>query len=123
MHVFRWSIRSLKLLPDSILLSQQIRVAEGRPLGMSQGDVIFTGHAIECRLNAEDCQNDFQPSPGKVTRAQFPAGPGIRIDTHIESGITVPPYYDSLLGKLIVWGEDRAEAITPPATCVGAMSS
>jgi acetyl-CoA carboxylase biotin carboxylase subunit len=93
------------------LVAQQIRVAEGRPLGMSQSDIIFNGHAIECRINAEDCQNDFQPSPGKVIRAQFPAGPGIRIDTHIESGVTVPPYYDSLLGKLIVWGEDRTEAI------------
>jgi len=94
------------------LIAQQIRIAEGRPLGMSQEEVCFNGHAIECRLNAEDCMNNFQPSPGTVSAAQFPAGPGIRIDSHIETGSVVPPYYDSLLGKLIVWGEDRATAMS-----------
>ncbi|MDG2175160.1 MAG: acetyl-CoA carboxylase biotin carboxylase subunit [Gammaproteobacteria bacterium] len=93
------------------LVAQQIRIAEGRPLGINQEDVTFHGHAIECRLNAEDCSNDFLPCPGTITQAIFPAGPGIRIDTHIESGSIVPPYYDSLLGKLIVWGEDRQEAV------------
>ena len=93
------------------LVAQQIRVAEGRPLGLSQGDIRFHGHAIECRLNAEDCANDFQPSPGMVTLAAFPAGEGIRMDSHIETGIVIPPFYDSLLGKLIVWGNDRREAV------------
>jgi len=94
------------------LVAQQIRVAEGRPLGMTQNDIAFYGHAIECRLNAEDCRNDFHPSPGLITAACFAAGEGIRLDSHVESGYTVPPYYDSLLGKLIVWGTDRDEAIS-----------
>lgn len=94
------------------LVAQQIRVAEGRPLGMTQDDIKFYGHAIECRLNAEDSSQDFLPTPGTVTQALFPAGDGIRIDSHIESGSVVPPYYDSLLGKLIVWGNDRDEAIS-----------
>jgi acetyl-CoA carboxylase biotin carboxylase subunit len=93
------------------LVAQQIRVAEGRPLGLGQDDIRFYGHAIECRLNAEDCANDFQPSPGMVTQAAFPAGEGIRMDSHIETGIAIPPFYDSLLGKLIVWGKDRTEAV------------
>jgi len=93
------------------LVGQQIRIAEGRPLGMSQEDIRFYGHAIECRLNAEDCNNDFMPSPGTVTRALFPAGEGIRMDSHIETGSKVPPFYDSLLGKLIVWGSSRDEAV------------
>ncbi len=93
------------------LVAQQIRVAEGRPLGLGQDDIRFYGHAIECRLNAEDCANDFQPSPGMVTLAAFPAGEGIRMDSHIETGIAIPPFYDSLLGKLIVWGKDRTEAV------------
>ena len=93
------------------LVAQQIRIAEGRPLSLRQDDIRFTGHAIECRLNAEDCGNDFQPSPGTINRAAFPAGPGIRIDSHIETGSTIPPFYDSLLGKLIVWGKDRPEAV------------
>ncbi len=94
------------------LVGQQIRIAEGRVLGMTQADIHFYGHAIECRLNAEDCNNDFHPSPGLVERALYPAGEGIRIDSHIESGCTVPPFYDSLLGKLIVWGKDRQEAVS-----------
>jgi acetyl-CoA carboxylase biotin carboxylase subunit len=93
------------------LIAQQIRLAEGKPLGLNQDDVSFHGHAIECRLNAEDCSNDFLPCPGTVTQAIFPAGSGIRIDTHRESNSNVPPFYDSLLGKLIVWGNDRQEAI------------
>lgn len=93
------------------LVAQQIRVAEGRPLGINQEDIVFQGHAIECRLNAEDCSNDFHPSPGNISRAIFPAGESIRVDSHIESGSNVPPFYDSLLGKLITWGNTRAEAV------------
>lgn len=94
------------------LVAQQIRVAEGRPLGMTQEDIQFYGHAIECRLNAEDPSNNFIPSPGTITRALFPAGEGIRMDSHIETGSKVPPFYDSLLGKLIVWGKTRNEAVS-----------
>jgi acetyl-CoA carboxylase biotin carboxylase subunit len=93
------------------LVARQISVAEGRPLALRQEDVIFNGHAIECRINAEDCGNNFHPSPGTVKAASFPAGEGIRVDTHIESGSVVPPFYDSLLGKLIVHAADRAAAI------------
>lgn len=93
------------------LVEEQIAVAEGRKLRLKQNDVSFSGHAIECRINAEDWTQDFRPSPGTVTRTTFPVGPGIRVDTHMQAGAKVPPYYDSLLGKLIVHGVDRAEAI------------
>ncbi len=93
------------------LVEEQIAVAEGRKLRWKQDEVKFFGHAIECRINAEDWAQNFRPSPGTVTRALFPAGHGIRVDTHIQSGASVPHYYDSLLGKLIVHGADRAEAL------------
>jgi len=93
------------------LVAEQIAVAEGRKLGFAQNDVGFDGHAIEFRINAEDCARNFRPSPGAVTRADFPAGDGIRVDTHIEAGVTVPPFYDSLLAKIIVHGATRDEAI------------
>lgn len=93
------------------LVEQQLLIADGLPLGLTQDDVHFTGHAIEVRINAEDWTQDFRPSPGTVTEARWPAGPDIRVDTHIETGDTVPPYYDSLLGKLIVSGADRAQCI------------
>jgi acetyl-CoA carboxylase biotin carboxylase subunit len=93
------------------LVEEQIAVAEGRKLGWKQYEIKFTGHAIECRINAEDWTQDFRPSPGKVGRAIFPVGQGIRVDSHIQSGATVPPYYDSLMGKVIVRGADRIEAL------------
>ena len=93
------------------LVAEQISVAEGRPLRMTQDDVRFAGHAVEYRINAEDCRADFRPSPGTVAVAAFPAGPGIRVDSHIEAGSVVPPYYDSLLAKIIVHGDDRADAL------------
>jgi len=93
------------------LVAQQIRIAEGRPLGLLQRDVYQRGHAIECRINAEDPDNNFAPSPGHVSAAAFPAASNIRMDTHIETGAVIPPYYDSLMGKLIVWGEDRQSAL------------
>lgn len=93
------------------LIAEQIRIAEGKGLYLRQEDIQFTGHAIECRLNAEDCSADFRPVPGTVTNALFPAGAGIRMDTHMQQGAQVPPYYDSLLGKLIVHGKDRAQAL------------
>jgi acetyl-CoA carboxylase, biotin carboxylase subunit len=93
------------------LVAEQIAVAEGRPLRLDQGDVVTAGHAFECRINAEDPAHGFRPSPGTVTRAVFPAGPGIRVDTHVQAGSAVPPGYDSLLAKLIVSGRDRADAL------------
>ncbi len=93
------------------LVAEQIRVAEGRPLGIRQQDLRFSGHSIECRLNAEDPARDFRPSPGRVTRLHYPAGGAVRVDSHLESGGTVPPYYDSLMAKLIVHGADRAAAL------------
>jgi acetyl-CoA carboxylase biotin carboxylase subunit len=93
------------------LVEEQIAVAESRKLRWNQDEIRFTGHAIECRINAEDCGHDFRPSPGTVTRAVFAAGRGIRVDTHIQAGAMVPPQYDSLLAKLIVHGKDRAEAL------------
>jgi acetyl-CoA carboxylase biotin carboxylase subunit len=93
------------------LVAEQIRVAEGRPLGVRQQDICFSGHSIECRLNAEDPAQDFRPSPGHIARLQYPAGGAVRIDSHLESGATIPPYYDSLMGKLIVHGADRAAAV------------
>jgi acetyl-CoA carboxylase biotin carboxylase subunit len=93
------------------LVEEQIRVAEGQALRYRQADVSFNGHAIECRLNAEDWTHDFRPNPGTVDVAIFPAGHGIRVDTHIQTGAAVPPYYDSLLAKLIVHGRDRPDAI------------
>jgi acetyl-CoA carboxylase biotin carboxylase subunit len=93
------------------LVAEQIAVAEGRRLGLSQASVRLDGHAIECRINAEDPAAGFRPSPGRVTSAVFPAGPGIRVDTHIQAGSAVPPQYDSLLAKLVVTGASRAEAL------------
>lgn len=93
------------------LIEQQLLIADGQPLGIEQGDLTFSGHAIEVRINAEDWRADFRPSPGKILTARWPAGRNIRIDSHIESGGVVPPYYDSLMGKLIVSGATRGDAI------------
>ena len=93
------------------LVAEQIAVAEGLPLRLAQDDVRLAGHAIECRINAEDPADGFRPSPGTVTRAVFPAGPGIRVDTHLQAGTAVPAGYDSLLAKVIASGRDRAEAL------------
>jgi acetyl-CoA carboxylase, biotin carboxylase subunit len=93
------------------VVAEQIWIAEGNPLRLRQDDVALHGHAIECRINAEDWADGFRPSPGTVAVAEFPAGPGIRVDTHVQPGSAVPPWYDSLLAKLIVSGRDRAEAL------------
>ena len=101
------------------LVAEQISVAEGRRLRLTQDEVRLSGHAIECRLNAEDWSRDFRPSPGTVTEAVFPAGAGIRVDTHMQEGAQVPPYYDSLLAKLIVHGTDRADAVARMRQALG----
>jgi acetyl-CoA carboxylase, biotin carboxylase subunit len=93
------------------LVEEQIAIAEGRPLRVRQEDVAFSGHAIECRINAEDPRRDFLPSPGTITGAVFPAGPAVRVDTHVQAGATVPPHYDSLLAKVVARGADRGEAL------------
>lgn len=102
------------------LVALQIAIAEGLPLPLAQSDVTFSGHAFECRLNAENWRDDFRPCPGTVTRAAFPVGPGIRVDTHMQKGATVPPFYDSLLAKVIVHGENRDIAL---ARLSGALAS
>jgi len=94
------------------LVKEQIRVAAGEPLSIPQGDFSrLRGHAIECRVNAEDPYRNFQPSPGLITAYHPPGGPGVRVDTHIYAGYSVPPHYDSLLAKVIVHGRDRTEAL------------
>lgn len=93
------------------LVAEQIAIANGEGLRIRQADVAPRGHAIECRVNAEDPAQDFRPSPGTVRAAVWPAGEGVRVDTHIQDGSSVPPFYDSLLGKLIVHGRDRAEVL------------
>lgn len=93
------------------LVKLQVRIAAGEHLPFRQEEVVLRGHAIECRVNAEDPE-EFLPSPGKITTLRLPGGPGVRVDTHAYAGYTVPPYYDSLLAKLIVRGQDRAEALS-----------
>jgi acetyl-CoA carboxylase biotin carboxylase subunit len=93
------------------LVVAQIEVAAGRPLAWRQADLALTGHAIECRINAEDPSRGFAPAPGTITAWQPPAGDGIRVDTHVTAGYVVPPFYDSLLAKLIVSAADRGAAI------------
>lgn len=93
------------------LVKEQIRVAAGLPLSVKQNDIKFSGHAIECRINAEDADRNFLPSPGRIAAYIAPGGPGVRVDSHAYPGYLIPPYYDSLVSKLIVWGQNREEAI------------
>ena len=104
------------------LVEQQLLVAGGARLSLDQDAIRPRGHAIEVRINAEDPEADFRPCPGTVTRAAWPAGPGIRVDSHIASGGMIPPYYDSLMGKLIVWGEDRPAAVARLACALDTLS-
>jgi acetyl-CoA carboxylase biotin carboxylase subunit len=92
------------------LVAWQIRIAAGTRLTLTERDREPSGHAIECRITAEDATNDFAPSVGTVETYVAPGGPGVRVDSHLYAGYSVPPYYDSLLGKIIVWGRDRDEA-------------
>jgi len=92
------------------IVREQLRIASGEGLSYRQEDISWTGHAVECRINAEDPVK-FLPSPGTITQYHAPGGPGIRVDTHIYNGYTVPPYYDSMIAKLIAHGEDRATAL------------
>jgi acetyl-CoA carboxylase, biotin carboxylase subunit len=100
------------------LVREQLRIAAGEPLERT-GRAECRGHAIEIRLNAEDPRNDFAPAPGRVTRFRPPLGPGVRLDTHLEDGYLVPPHYDSLLGKLVVWDEARPQALERALRALG----
>ena len=100
------------------LVREQLRVASGDALDRT-GRAERRGHALEIRLNAEDPRNDFAPAPGRVTRFRPPLGPGVRLDTHVEEGYLVPPHYDSLLGKLVVWDETRPQAIDRALRALG----
>ncbi|MFA7261554.1 MAG: acetyl-CoA carboxylase biotin carboxylase subunit [Caulobacter sp.] len=100
------------------LVREQIRIAAGLPLSFSQADVVFEGHAIECRINAENART-FAPSPGTINGFHAPGGLGVRLDSALYDGYSIPPYYDSLIGKLIVHGRDRAECIARTQRCLG----
>jgi acetyl-CoA carboxylase, biotin carboxylase subunit len=102
------------------LVAEQIAIADSGVLRLTQSDIRRQGCAIECRVNAEDPQNDFRPSPGIVQRAQWPAGEGLRVDTHIAAGSRVPPFYDSLMGKIIAHGADRASALARLRSAIAA---
>ena len=93
------------------LVAEQIAIADGRGLGVAQPDVACAGAAIECRINAEDPERDFAPSPGTVSEVHWPDGEGIRVDTHIVDGARIPPFYDSMIAKVIAHGPDRATAL------------
>ena len=93
------------------LVAEQIRVAQGEKLQLTQDQVVLQGHAIECRINAEDPDHDFRPAPGRISGYLPPGGPGVRMDSHVYTDYQIPPYYDSLIGKLIVWGPNRSAAI------------
>jgi acetyl-CoA carboxylase biotin carboxylase subunit len=100
-----------ELVTGMDLISEQLRIAGGEKLQFSQSDIKIQGHAIECRINAEDPSHNFRPSPGKITGWLPPGGPGVRVDSHVYTGYDIPPFYDSLIGKLIVWGRDRDAAL------------
>jgi acetyl-CoA carboxylase biotin carboxylase subunit len=100
-----------EMVTSTDIVKQQIRIAAGLPLQLEQEDILFRGHAIECRITAEDADNDFRPQTGTVENYLPPGGPGVRIDSHLYAGYQVPPHYDSLLSKLIVWAETREAAI------------
>ena len=101
------------------LVKEQIRIASGEKLSYKQEDVHLSGHAIECRINAENPEKGFRPSPGTITDMYLPGGKGIRIDSAIYSGYTIPPYYDSMVAKLVVWAKNRKEAIRKMQSALG----
>jgi acetyl-CoA carboxylase biotin carboxylase subunit len=105
---------------DIDLVREQIRIAAGLPLSFTQDDIVFEGHAIECRINAENPRT-FTPSPGLITDFHAPGGLGVRLDSAIYAGYTIPPYYDSLAGKLIVHGRDRPECVARLRRCLNEM--
>lgn len=101
------------------LVKQQILIAMGEPLRLRDSDIAFKGHAIECRINAEDPFDDFRPSPGRIEMYYAPGGRGVRLDSHAYAGYVIPPYYDSMIGKLITYGKDRREAMDRMSRALG----
>lgn len=101
------------------LIKAQLEIASGLPLSYTQEEITLQGHAIECRINAENPKKNFRPSPGKITDVHFPGGKDIRVDSAIYHGYTIPPYYDSMIAKLIVWGETREDAIRKMQSALG----
>ncbi|MBI3561244.1 MAG: acetyl-CoA carboxylase biotin carboxylase subunit [Gammaproteobacteria bacterium] len=106
-----------ELITGMDIVKEQIMIAAGEPLSVKQAEIKLCGHAIECRINAED-PNSFMPCPGTITAYHTPGGPGIRVDSHIYTGYTVPPYYDSMIGKLIAWGTNRDVALARMRTAL-----
>lgn len=101
------------------LIKEQIKIASGMELSYKQEDILLKGHAIECRINAENPEKGFRPSPGMITDIHLPGGKGIRVDSAIYSGYSIPPYYDSMIAKLIVWADNREEAIQKMQSALG----
>ena len=108
-----------EMVTSTDLVKEQIRIAAGLPLQLEQDRIQFRGHSIECRITAEDADNDFRPQTGVVERYLPPGGPGVRVDSHLFAGYTIPPHYDSLLAKLIVWAETREAAIARMQRALG----
>jgi acetyl-CoA carboxylase biotin carboxylase subunit len=108
-----------ELITGHDLIKEQIRVASGLPLSVRQEDIVAHGHAIECRVNAEDPDRNFVPCPGKVTNLLLPGGPGVRVDTHLFAGAEIPPFYDSLVAKVLAHGRDREEALVRMTRALG----
>jgi len=93
------------------IIKEQLKIAFGETLKMKQDNIIFKGSSIECRIYAEDPEHDFRPCPGKIAALNLPGGPGVRVDTHIYPGYTISPYYDSMIAKIITYGDTRKQAI------------
>jgi acetyl-CoA carboxylase biotin carboxylase subunit len=110
-----------ELLTNVDIIAEQIRLAAGEPLSVRQEQVAIRGHAVEFRINAEDPADNFAPQTGTIEEMELPAGPWVRVDTHLYPGYEVPPYYDSLLAKLIVWGESREIALARARRALGEM--
>ncbi len=104
------------------LIKEQIHIAQGEKLAFKQKDISLKGHAIECRINAEDPERNFMPNPGKIDNLHFPGGNGIRVDSAIFSGYTIPPYYDSMIAKIIVYAKDRESAISKMRSALGELN-
>ena len=100
------------------IVQEQLRIAAGEPLSMTQKAVRINGHAIECRITAEDPEQGYAPQADRIESIRWPGGPGVRVDTHVYAGYEVPPYYDPMLGKIIVWGPTRADAIARMSRCL-----
>ena len=101
------------------IVKEQLKIASGKSLGFSQKDVTFRGHSIECRINAENPSLNFRPCPGQIKELNLPGGNGVRIDTSVYMGYTIPPIYDSMIAKLIVHAEDRKSAISKMKRALG----